>query len=257
MDSPPSTIENQTPKEKPVVITSDGSKKSIFKYSLVNPKFLGAMTVLLLMIGGIGAGVYLTQKPQQTITQATLSPVSVNFQPDAIESLTGSEFSVDIFAIAGENKITGADLSIKYDPKILSLKSITPKSFLPNIVIPPKIASGSATISLGTQGTEGISGSGILASLLFDVATQSAQTSTSISFEQGKTQIKLLNRSEGGSDTFGDALVNIKLSPKPSPIIPIPTASASAQITPAELSDLNNDGLINSIDRSLMRNQSQ
>lgn len=249
MDSPPTTIENQTPKEKPVVISSEGSKKSIFKYSFVNPKILGAMTVLLLLVGGVGTGVYLTQQPQQAITQATLPPVSLNFQPSEIQTQAGSELSIDIFVQAADNQITSTDLTIKYDPQILTLKSITPKDFLPKILVPPQIASDSASISLGTEGTSGVSGNGIIAGLLFEVNPQTSQTSTGVNFDPQKTQINVLNRNTlDTNDALGTAQITI--TPASETVQSTQTASGSGET--ATVSDFNNDGLTNSIDLSLM-----
>ncbi len=255
MDSP-TTIENQTPKEKPVVISSDGPRKNPFKYSLVNPKFLGAMTVMLLLVGGVGTGVYLIQRPQQTISQASLSPVTMNLQPVQIETQTGAEFTVDVFSLAGNNQITSVDLNLDYDPEVLVLQSITPKDFLPKILVPPKIASGSASVSLGTEGTSGVSGSGVIATLLFKVMSTTTQTSTTINFDSGKSQIKVLNRDSGNSgDTFGKTQVTIaQLTSAESPsTTQNPSASsASAEPQSSENSDFNNDGQTNSIDISLM-----
>ena len=259
MDSPPTTIENQTPKEKPVVITSDGNKKSPFKYSFVNPKILGAMTVLLLLIGGVGTGVYLIQQPQQTVSQAALSPVSLNFQPSEIQITAGAEFSVDVFANGDNNQITGVDLSITFDPEILTLKSISPKGFLPKILVPPEIASGSASVSLGTEGSSGVTGSGVIASLLFETKPDSPP-STQISFDPTGTKIKVLNRSqESLNDILGNALVTIVPAPEseqtpssssePDALL---NSSDSATLQTSASSDFNNDGRTNSIDLSVM-----
>lgn len=258
-----STITNQTPKEKPVVITSESTKKSMFKFSLVNPKILGAMTVLILLVGGIGAGVYLTQNRQQATTQATLSQVDLKFQPDKIEANLGSEFNVDVFAGANEAQINSVDLGFSYDPEILTLKSIEPGQFLPKILIPPKIASGSATISLGTQENSGVSGSGIIAGLKFKVSGGAVNSSSKITFNPQNTEIKVLNRDkENANDSLGSVEVNIKQSTQsaaqsPSGIdTPLtqteePNPSApSVQLK--DPSDFNGDGITNSIDLSLM-----
>lgn len=248
MDSPTS-VTDQTPKEKPVVVTS-GNKKNLFKYSIVNPKFLGAMTVLLLIIGGVGTGVYLINKPQQTASQASFSPVNLNFKPAEVKAIAGSEFSVDIFTTAGETQITGADLSIKYDPETLTLKSITPKDFLPKIVIPPRIASGSASISLGTDGSAGVSGNGVIASLLFSTKKEISQTSSQITFDNAKTHIKILNRLQADSNSV---LGEVKVSINPAPLLSTPSAKvAPSSAKSASNDDFNGDGQVNSVDLSFM-----
>jgi len=252
------TIVDQTPKEKPVVLTSSGNKKPIFKFSFANPKILATLTVFLLLIGGIGTGVYLTQKPPQTTTEAT-TPQSVQliFRPEVVDANVASQFRVDVFANAGESKITSVDLTFDYDASALTLISIVPGQFLPKILIPPQINSGTATISLGTDGNDGVSGSGIIAGLVFEAIKPSA---TTIAFNPGKTTINVLNRSpENAHDTLGGAQVNITSSS--SSIKNDQSASPSA--LPAELSgtsstsndkasDFNDDGFINSIDLSLL-----
>lgn len=219
------------PKDKPVVISAESyAKKNVFKYSFVNPKILGLLTVILLMVVGVGAGVYMTQTPKQTQTQATLETSDISFKPAEIEVEAGSGFNIDIFGNAGENLITGVSLGIKYDPEILELLSISPKQFLPKVLVPPSISSGSATVSLGTDGNSGITGSGILASLSFRSKNKSAST-TRISFDEGQTRIDLLGNT-------ANPLADLN--------------SAAVIITPRSAFDFNSDSEVNSIDLSVL-----
>lgn len=263
MDSP-TQIENQTPKEKPVVISSEGGKKASFKFSLVNPKILAMMTVLLLMVGGIGTGVYLIQQPQQTTTQATSTPVDLVFQPSEIQTEEGSEFNTNIYASSNNNQITGADLKIEY-PISLTLKTVTPGEFLPKVLIPPSISEGSASLSLGTEGTSGVTGNGVVATLTFKSNGGSANEANIKLSPQSK--INVLNRTPGAVvDSFGSAKViisSVQQSPPPSPSpspIPLPSLITSLNISSQSASpsaitgstDFNDDGLTNSIDLSFM-----
>lgn len=272
MDSP-TQIENQTPKEKPVVISSEGENKKIsFKFSFVNPKILATLTVLVLMITGIGAGVYLTQQPSQTVTQANFKPVNVIFQPPQLNTVEGEEFYLDVYASSNGNQITGANLKIEY-PLSLTLKSITPGEYLPQILVPPVISQGSASVSIGTDGNSGVSGNGILASLIFTSNPGSSDSTAEIKFSPD-TKISVLNRTNQDQlDSFGTSLVTISISSASDSASA--SASASAQESPASLdteliestpsapqpssltesevsTDFNNDGLTNSIDLSLM-----
>lgn len=261
---PDSTIiTNQTPKEKPVVITSEGSKKNMFKFSFVNPKILGAMTVLLLLIGGVGAGVYLTQVRQQATTQATLSGVDLTFKPAELQVAADSEFSVDIFISSKDSQITSTDLTVKYDPQLLTLSSVTPKQFLPKILIQPYIGAGSASVSLGTDGNSGVSGSGVIASLVFKVNSQNETSSGQISFDPVHTKINVLNRSDDANDSLGSAKITVGPAASPgadhsasSNPAPSENPSASPAQSPSNESsispDFNGDGRTNSIDLSIM-----
>lgn len=121
MDSPQSFS-----KDKPVVISADNfAKKSNFKYSFVNPKFLGLTTILLLlvMVGGVGTSVYLTQKPQQVVSNASEPQPSLPINtapslippttPESPEASSSSSSSADlIFDFNGDLKVNSADLEV-------------------------------------------------------------------------------------------------------------------------------------------------
>lgn len=241
------------PKDKPVVISAENyAKKQIFKYSFVNPKILGLLTVVLLMVVGVGAGVYMTQAPGQTQTKATLQVSNISFKPSEIEVDAGSDFSIDVFGNAGGNQITSTQLIIKYDPEFLDLISITPKQFLPRVLIAPIIASGSATVSLGTDGNSGISGSGILTTLSFKA--RQPTTSTQISFDKSQTRVNILGNTASPLSDLKSAVIVINLTPSAS--APIQTQQAqSGPETPVtkELTfDFNSDSRVNSLDLSIM-----
>lgn len=248
------------PKDKPVVISAENyTKKNIFKYSFVNPKILGLLTVVLLMVVGVGAGVYMTQVPGNTQTQATLQLSDISFKPSEVKVEAGSNFNIDVFSDANGNQITSAQLAIEYNPEFLDLTSITPKQFLPKILTPPSIASGSATVSLGTQGNSGISGSGILATLSFKAKLP--VSSTQISFDKSQTRVNILGNTASPLKDFKSAVIVINpgASGPPEPVSS-PSASIQTQQTqdsPAPASaginfDFNSDSEINSIDLSIL-----
>lgn len=252
-------------KDKPVVISVENyNKGGIFKFSYVNPKILGLLTVLLLLIGGVGTGVYLTQTPKQTTTQASLETINLSLQPAKSEVTGSGDFTVDVFTNANNNKITSVNLSINFDPEVLELKSITPRQFLPKVLIEPKISTGSAIFSLGTDGNSGISGSGILAVLTFQ-PKPGISTSTKIGFNETSTKVNILGN-PGIAIELSPAEVRINIPGSENQQI----ASESASLQPQEASspantgntqsagndqaefDFNSDGQINSVDLSLV-----
>lgn len=240
------------PKDKPVVISAESyAKKNIFKYSYVNPKILGLLSVVLLMIIGVGTGVYLTQVPSKTNTQATLETSEISFKPPAVEIDPNSEFSIDVFANANENQITSTQLTIVYDNNALDLLSISPKQFLPKVLIAPKISSGSATISLGTDGNSGINGSGVLATLSFR-SKNSPTTTTQISFDEKQTRINVVGNNNNPITGLASATVTIIPTVNEEPVapgVPDPESTSSAN----ELTfDLNSDSQVNSVDLSIL-----
>lgn len=239
------------PKDKPIVISAQNyAKKQIFKYSFLNPKILGLLTVVLLMVVGVGAGVYMIQSRSQTQTRATLQVSDISFKPAEIEVNAGSSFNINVFGDAGGNQITSTQLGIKYDPEFLELTSITPKQFLPRVLTNPVIASGEATVSLGTDGNSGISGSGILASLSFKAKKQS-ETPTLISFDKEQTRINILGNSTNPLSDLKSAAITI--NPPPSASSPVQTQpSPKASVTKEPNFDFNSDSKVNSVDLSII-----
>lgn len=249
------------PKDKPVVISAESyAKKRIFKYSFVNPKILGLLTVILVMVVGVGASVYLTQRPSQTQTNATAQVSDISLKPSEIKIDSGLNFSLDVFGNANGNQITSTQLGIQYDPEFLDLTSITPKQFLPRVLTAPIIASGSASVSLGTDGNSGISGSGILATLSFKAKKPIA--STKISFDQAQTRINILGNNTSPLSALES--VNVIINPakdataasSPSAKLQTqPASKASQSATPspnASKFDFNSDSEVNSVDLSVI-----
>lgn len=253
---------SSNPKDKPVVITAENyANKRVFKHSIVNPKILGILTVILLMVIGVGAGVYLTQAPPKTVTKANLTTADISFKPPEITVDALSSFTIDVFGNANNNQITSVKLTVKYNPAALDLLSIAPKQFLPKVLIAPDIASGSATISLGTDGNSGITGAGILASLNFR-AKDFPAGSTTINFDPGQTQINLLGQSENVLGNLSPAIIRINPASKQSAQPTVSPSSNQLQNQPAGQStnsgqtginfDFNSDEEINSIDLSVV-----
>lgn len=250
------------PKDKPIVISAESfAKKDVFKYSFVNPKIIALLTVIVLLIGGVGTGVYLIKTPGQTSTQASSEKLEISLKPSELEVVTGAGFDIDVFGNADKNQITSVDLVVQYDSQALELLSITPKQFLPKVLTPPNIASGSATISLGADGTAGVPGSGVLATFSFRALAQ-PPTSSQIIFDTEKTKINTLGNSENLQVDFRGSSVTIIDSSKNNSI---PSSSDSAQLqdqTTASDSgtlesdesefDFNSDSQINSLDLSLL-----
>lgn len=240
-------------KDKPVVISAENyTKKNVFKYSFVNPKILGLLTVLLLLVGGVGTGVYLTQTPNQTVTQATLSVSDISFKPQEIQAGAGSGFNIDVFGNANGNKITSVTLAVRYDPAVLTLQSISPKQFLPKVLVAPDLTPGLASVSLGTDGNSGITGSGVIATLSFLVSNNSSG-STQIEFESGKTVVNTLGNPSNLVGSLKPA--NITINPaltQPQPPLPASNNPASSSASASGEFDFNSDNQINSIDLSVL-----
>lgn len=95
--------------------------------------------------------------------------LSISEEP-RVSSLSGT-YEVDVNIDSSDNKITGAQLELSYDPKVLTKVEIEPGDFLPNpVVILKKIDAQNGKISyvIGSQlGENGVKGTGAIAVITF------------------------------------------------------------------------------------------
>ena len=127
--------------------------------------------------------------PQPLVPQ-TITPVQK--QPDAQTTLSFSEpsftisstsartYSVPINISTGENKVTAVQLELQYDPKLLTNVEVVPGPFFTNpIPLLEQIDQTTGRISYAfgiSPSDEGISGTGIVATLTFRASASSQQT---------------------------------------------------------------------------------
>jgi hypothetical protein len=97
------------------------------------------------------------------------SSLAVSEQP-RIDAITGNK-EVDINLNSGDNKVTGAQIELTYDPKVLTDVDIKPGTFFTNPVVVGKTIdtkTGRITFMVGNEiGQQGIQGTGPVAVLSF------------------------------------------------------------------------------------------
>lgn len=157
-------------------------KKGNFNKSILLVIGLIILTVVLLvlsfMVKKSSRAPSATTKTQNSFAQTNLS-ISEN---PRVASTSGS-YETDVNITSGANKITGAELVLSFDPKVLTNVDIKPGSFISGpTVIQKQIDTTQGTIKLifGTsRGAKGVSGTGQLAVISF---TKTSAENTDINF---------------------------------------------------------------------------
>lgn len=162
-----------TPSTAPAALTQpSSSRKKPINKTLVLVIGLIILTVILLVIS-------------LTIKRSSLPSFSndeaKNMQDIAHTTVTISE-DVEVASAAGTyqtniniepngNKVTGIQLDLSYDPKVITVTDIKPGPFFPNPTVLDKIidtATGKVTLTVGTSfGTDAITTNGSVAILTF------------------------------------------------------------------------------------------
>jgi hypothetical protein len=158
------------------------AKKGNFNKSIILVVVLVILTVILLVVSlNIKKGSpapYVTKQVQTNVAQSSLS---ISDSP-RIASTSGA-YETDVNIDSGTNKVTGIQLSISYDPKVLTNVDIKPGTFLPDGTVISKqvdAQKGTITFLLGTsQGKKGVSGTGQVAVISF---TKVIPDDTNLSF---------------------------------------------------------------------------
>lgn len=134
--------------------------------------------VLILLTGALLA-FSLTSKKGQAPKETQKAVVTIeNEKPqthlsfsDETKSASGSSlFQIDVLINSGTNKITGAQVELSYDPKVLSRVDISSGSFIKvSVEVIKKIDNKTGTVSfvLGSKLNESAQGEGILAHLTY------------------------------------------------------------------------------------------
>lgn len=271
-----------------VVIKNDQSTPSSIKIpASSNTKVILTGLLMLLLVSGIGVGVFLARNRTQLSSQAAAN-VGLGFNPAQIDTQLDQTFEATVTIDTSDQSVTGTELHISYDPQLFILESFEKGTFLPNSVGQSEIDNGSANITLipNLSNLSPGKGKGDLAFLKFKVIRTST-TPAEISVDKTKTQISAEGQDNNALGTTTKMIVNFgtdataspspgsSLAPSPSAgtttsTLPSPTpvastpggiissANPSASPLPSPSSrvdpkkDFNGDGKVNSVDLSFM-----
>jgi hypothetical protein len=122
---------------------------------------------------------------KETTMDYAKTTITLSSTPSAISQIP-LVYSLDTQISTEDNKITGAQLEISYDPKAITNVDILPGSFFTDPVILLKNIdekNGRISFAIGTKmGQKPVSGKGVLAKLQFTSTPQSSITATTIDF---------------------------------------------------------------------------
>lgn len=199
-----------------VVIKSDARKPSFLKrlkapfskFSSPNKKIASAILTLLLIFG-VGAGVYIGQRPTQFRPQATDAGVNLSLQPSTVQTNADEQFVVDVVADTQSNKMSAAHVRITYDPESVVLVNTALDSYLPVVLqqaTSPSQANGVVEFVVGSQADSPPQGTGKIATVTFRALKNSG--STQINIDQQTTQVAVVGQSTNKIGTLSNATVN-------------------------------------------------
>lgn len=140
-------------------------------------KMIALISILLLI--AVLVGVYYIGKEQDNRSRAAPA-TSLSFSPSSVSKKLGDTFSLDVVVNTGTNTISAADLVINTESTKLKITGLTVGSYLTTTLLTPSYTDSRATVTLGSSPTSPKKGTGILATVTFQVV--GAGGSTQISF---------------------------------------------------------------------------
>lgn len=184
----------------PIVVVKGIDKKPAFfkriqapfsKLSLpsnMNKKFAGAMVALLLVFG-VGLGVFLAQRQTQLRPRASANGVDIKIDPAAFNATVNQEFNVDVVLDAKQASASAAQVKVTFDSQKMQLVSTTLGSFMPVVLQQPTPTTGAVAFVVGTSTPHG--GSGSVATLRFKPLVD--LTTTTIAIDPANTIVTVVN----------------------------------------------------------------
>ncbi|EKD86756.1 MAG: hypothetical protein ACD_37C00157G0002 [uncultured bacterium] len=131
----------------------------------------------LVILTGILLAISLSTKKSSPIPILTrdqetdIAHTSLSISDELRSSSLSGTYEVDVNIDSSDNRITGAQLEITYDPKVLTKVDIKPGEFLPDPVVILKkidVQNGKISYVIGSQlGENGVEGAGSIAVITF------------------------------------------------------------------------------------------
>ncbi len=163
--------------------TQEQTKKNPFNKTLLLVVGLVILTGVLLFISLSQKNPSIPGITREEKEDTSFAHTSLVLSEEPRASSISGVYEVDVIIDSEDNQVTGAQLELSYDPKVLGRVDIKPGTFLSNpVVILKKIdnTSGRITYMLGNQlGDAGVKGKGIIATLSF---SKLSSQETSIEF---------------------------------------------------------------------------
>lgn len=205
-------------------------------------KIVISLMGVFVLVGGLVAGIILVQRSQELRRQAAPA-TSLFFVPATQNKSPGDSFSAVVSVDTGENKVSGMDIKLKFDPSALEIVSITKGA---GIAVFDQIITNTFDNNLGTVSfsaftldkTKAVQGSGLsVLNISAKVKENVSLAIYQISFEGGTA---VAGVSEGQNVLINSTPARINViggggSPTPTatPVnTPTPTPTSNGQVTP-------------------------
>jgi hypothetical protein len=185
-----------------------------------------SILAILTIVVALPVVVWFVQQKQQTedIRSNAAPATTLYFNSSARSVKQGDTFTLDVTVDTGSNSISAADFIVNTDPAKIKVTGITQGSFLPNVVVPGATTDSKATMVLGSPGTSPAHGSGVLATVTFQVV--GSDGSSQITF----TGSRVTATGETGNVLVGTTPATITLTS--SGVTPTPTVTVTPTATP-------------------------
>lgn len=210
-----------------------------------------AILGILVLLGGVGAGIYLVSQ-QQLFQQKAAPASSLTMTPASMTKPAGSDFTFTVNMSTGTNAVTAVNIVVNFNPNIMQIVSVSKGSGITNLS--NKItdtfdnAAGTITFSYFTlDPTQAVSGTGLpIMTVNASVKAGAANGNYNIAFDPSTSasasqegQNVIISKSGavltvGGSSTASPSPTPGGGSPSPSPT---PGGSATPTPTPTDTSE--------------------
>jgi hypothetical protein len=200
-------------------------------------KTIIAIGVILILLAGLGVGVYLVLQ-QQNLQEKAAPATTVSITPSSKTISVGDTTDFTVQMNTQTNTVSSVDLEITFNPQVISIESVTPGSFLPVVLSTPRIDSTTGTIkgSFGVNASAPQQGTGIVATI--KVKAKATGTSA-LSFGSG-TRAAALSESTDVISVKTPASVSVtaaSTNATPAPTsTPLPTSTPKAATSSATVS---------------------
>lgn len=162
-----------TPNPTPVSTTPpQNSKKRQINKTLILVVGLIILTIILLIITlTVKRGSLPSFSNDDAAKMADIAHTTVTVSGDAQVASAAGTYQTDVMIEPNGNKITGIQLDLSYDPKVITVTDITPGPFFPKPTVLDKVidtATGKVTLTVATSfGADPVTENGTVAVLSF------------------------------------------------------------------------------------------
>lgn len=194
-------MENNTPTTPPASPSMSGKTITL----IVGLCVLTIALVVLAVKMNKQAGAPSSQDQASAPTPTPIAHTALSFSPQtvSVNPTSGATQSLEVMINTNGDPVSGIQLELSFDPKVVSLKTITPGTFLPNalVLLPAKIdnTNGTATLIFAkTPSQQPKTGSGLAATVTYTIKPGTTAT---------QTQIKILPKSEISATGMKDSVL--------------------------------------------------